>query len=76
VDPVEAYVAVHEDAAGAPRVVFVMNPTANDVTARFSLAGVGALVDTLGEGRVGRSAGALEVSVPARMVRMMVAEAS
>jgi beta-galactosidase len=76
VDPPEAYVAVHEDAGGAPRVVFVMNPTAGDLTARFSLPGVGALVDTLGEARVGRSAGAHEVSVPARTVRMMVAEAS
>jgi beta-galactosidase len=76
VDPVEAYVAVHEDEAGTARVVFVMNPTSNDVTARFSLAGVGALVDTLGDGRYGRSAGALEVPVPARTVRMMAAEAS
>jgi beta-galactosidase len=76
VDPVDAHVAIHEDAGGAPRVVFVMNPTASAVVARASLAGVGALVDALGEGRVVRSGGALEVSVPARSVRMMIAEAS
>jgi beta-galactosidase len=76
VDPVDAFVAVHEDPAGTPRVVFVMNPTPNAVVARVSLAGVAALVDALGEGRVARAGGALEVSVPARIVRMMVAETS
>jgi beta-galactosidase len=76
VDPVDAHVAVHEDEAGTPRVVFVMNPTGQDVIARLSLAGVGALVDALGDGRAPRAAGAIEVSVPARHVRMMIAEAS
>ncbi len=76
VDPVDAYVAVHEDETRTPRVVFVMNPTPNDVVARVSLAGVSALVDALGEGRVARAGGALEVSVPVRTVRMMIAEAS
>jgi len=76
VDPVDAYVAVHEDETGTPRVVFVMNPTPNDAVARVSLAGVSALVDALSEGRVARAGGALEVSAPARTVRMMVAEAS
>ncbi|MGD0676166.1 MAG: beta-galactosidase [Polyangiaceae bacterium] len=76
VDPVDAYLAVHEDESSVARVVFVMNPTANDVIVRVSLAGVGALVDALGDGRISRSGGALEVSVPARVVRMMIAEAS
>jgi beta-galactosidase len=76
VDPVDAYVAVHEDDSGAVRIVFVMNPTTGDATARFSLTGVAALVDALDGRRVARTAGALEVSVPARAVRMMVAEAS
>jgi hypothetical protein len=53
-----------------------MNPTGTEVIARLSLAGVGALVDALGDARVARSGGALEVSVPARCVRMMIAEAS
>ncbi len=76
VDPIDAYVAVHEDEAGAPQVVFVMNPTEHEIVARVSLAGVGALVDALGEGRVARTGGCLEVSVPARVVRMMAVEAS
>jgi len=76
VDPVDAYVAVHEDDSGAVRIVFVMNPTTGDATARFSLTGVAALVDALDGRRVARTAGALEVSVPARAVRMMVVEAS
>jgi beta-galactosidase len=75
VDPVQAHVAVHEDAGGAPRVVFVMNPTPGDLIARVSLAGIDALVDAVGEGRVARSGGALDVSVPARMVRMMAVDA-
>jgi beta-galactosidase len=75
VDPVDTFVTVHEDGTGAPRIVFVMNPTANDAIARFSLPGVGALVDALDGRRVVRSAGALEVTVPGRVVRMMIAEA-
>jgi beta-galactosidase len=76
VDPVDAFVTVHEDGTGAPRIVFVMNPTANDAIARFSLPGIGALVDALDGRRVVRSAGALEVTVPGRVVRMMIAEAT
>jgi beta-galactosidase len=74
VDPVDAHTAVHEDASGAPRVVFVMNPTDRDLVVRVSLAGVDVLVDTVGEGRVARAGGALDVSVPARVVRMMGVE--
>jgi beta-galactosidase len=75
VDPVDTFVTVHEDGTGAPRIVFVMNPAPNDAIARFSLPGVGALVDALDGRRVVRSAGALEVTVPGRVVRMMIAEA-
>jgi hypothetical protein len=74
-DPHDAFVAVHEDEEGVARVVFIMNPTAADLSVRASLAGVDALVDALGEGRVARAGGAFEVSVPARSVRMMTAEA-
>jgi beta-galactosidase len=70
------HVAVHEDESAAPRVVFLMNPTMNDVVARVSLGRVTALVDVLGEGHVTRSGGALEVTVPSRQVRMMAAETS
>jgi beta-galactosidase len=75
VDPPDVHVAVHEDASGKPRVVFVMNPTGAEVVARVSLAGVEALVDLLGNGgRVHRSGGALEVTVPARVARLMAVE--
>jgi hypothetical protein len=70
VDPPDVHVAVHEDDSGA-RVVFVMNPTAEDRVARVSLAGAVALVDLLDEQRVARVAGAFEMTVPARVVRMM-----
>jgi len=71
VDPADAHASVHEDASGAPRVVFVMNPTDRDLVVRVSLAGVASLVDAIGEGRAVRAGGALDVSVPARVVRMM-----
>ncbi|HXN32891.1 MAG TPA: beta-galactosidase [Polyangiaceae bacterium] len=74
VDPVGAHVAVHEDDHKVPRVVFIMNPTSADLVARVSLAGVEALVDALGEGRIARAGGALEVPVAARVVRMMAVE--
>jgi beta-galactosidase len=74
VDPIEAHVAVHVDEAETPRVVFVMNPTAGDLVSRVSLAGVDALVDALDGGRVARAAGAFDITVPARVVRMMVVE--
>ena len=35
---------VHEDASGAPRVVFVMNPTAHDLVSRVSVRGARSLV--------------------------------
>jgi beta-galactosidase len=74
VDPIDAHVAVHEDGSGEPRVVFVMNPTARDLTARVSLAEIDALADALGDSRVTRTGGAFEIPVPARSVRMMSVE--
>ena len=79
-DPIDAHVTVHEDSGGAPRVVFVMNPTARDLVVRVSLAGIAALVDALAPreagaaGRVARDGGAFEVRVPARVARMMTVE--
>ncbi len=74
VDPLDAFVSVHEDAQQEARVVFVMNPTSADVTARFSIPGVEVLVDALDRSRFARSGGALELNVAARVVRMMVVE--
>jgi beta-galactosidase len=80
VDPPDIKMTVHEDDAGAPRVVFVMNPTAHDMTARVSVRGARALVDVLTpdrtDARVVRSIGGFEMVVPARTVRMFAAEAS
>ena len=70
VDPSSVHVAVHEDQEG-PRVVFVMNPTPGDLVARASFAGVEALVDVVTDARIARADGAFELSVPARVVRIM-----
>lgn len=77
IHPNDAHMAIHEDSQGVARVVFVMNPTANDLVVRVSLAGVAALVDGLTDGpaqRIVRVGGAFEVNVPARVVRMMTVE--
>jgi beta-galactosidase len=73
-DPVDAFVAVHEDAAEAPRVVFAMNPTDRDLTVRLSVPRVDALIDALDGQRIAKAAGALEVTVPSRVVRMLAVE--
>jgi beta-galactosidase len=76
VDPADVHVTVHEDASGAPRLVFVMNPTADPIVARVSLTGVEALVDLLAEGsRIVRAAGAFDITVPGRVVRMLAVDA-
>ena len=71
-DPVDAHVAVHEDAQGTARVVFVMNPTDRDLVVRVSLAGVGVLEDALHGERVERATGAFEVTVASRVARLMI----
>src|SRR5262249_20405485 len=70
--PDEIHVAVHDDASGAPRVVFVMNPTAVEVAARLALPGVGALKDLLDDAapRIGRVAGGFDLTPPPRTARM------
>jgi beta-galactosidase len=73
-DPIDAFVAVHEDAGDAPRVVFAMNPTDRDLTVRLSVPRVDALVDALDGQRIAKAAGALEVTVPSRVVRMLAVE--
>jgi beta-galactosidase len=86
VHPDGAFVCVHEDDDGAPRVVFVMNPTAHDMPAKVSLRGVRVLHDLLvpeseaggasgPHARIERHVGAFEVVVPARTVRMFAVEA-
>jgi beta-galactosidase len=75
VDPPDAYVCVHEDASGVPRVAFVMNPTSRDLTAKIGLPGASALEDVIKPRHIARTAGAFEVSLKARTVRMFRIEA-
>jgi beta-galactosidase len=80
VDPPDVHVAVHEDDAGVPRVVFVMNPSPHDHVARVSVRGARTLNDLLTpertDARVVRGIGGVEVAVPARTVRMFEVEPS
>jgi len=73
-DPVDAFVAVHEDADEAPRVVFAMNPTDRDLTVRLSVPKVDAMVDAMDGQRIAKAGGALELTVPSRVARMFVVE--
>ncbi len=77
--PDEVYVSVHEDATGAPRAMFVMNPAREPVLARVAAAGIGELVDVVLHGpraghRFAPSMGAFEIEVPARTARMFAVE--
>jgi len=83
VDRAEAYVAVHEDTSGVPKVAFVMNPTPGDLSVRIAIERAAALHDLLPphptkhavhERRFTRVAGSFEVTVPARTVRMLAVE--
>lgn len=73
VDPQSTYVCVHEDDEGAPRVVMVMNPTAEEVVVKFALVGALCLEDLLARDptTIDRAGGGFELSVPARTVRML-----
>jgi beta-galactosidase len=64
------FVTVHDDREGRPRVVFVLNPTAQDVTTELSIAGATALEDRMRGGAAKHGAFGFEISVPARTVRM------
>jgi beta-galactosidase len=78
VDPDDVKMTVHEDASGAPRVVFVMNPTERELIARVSVRGARTLVDLLtperSDARVTKGIGGFEVNAPARTVRMYAVE--
>ncbi len=81
VDPPSVFVAIHEDEAKIPRVVFVMNPEPESVVATVSLGkGPRVLVDLLPRARastrIEAQAGGFVVHMPARTVRMFIVEAS
>ena len=75
VDPQGCFACVHEDNRGAARVVFLMNPTKEPVTAKVAVAGARALVDALRGGRIARAGGGFEVPLTARGVAMLEVEA-
>ena len=73
VSPADAYVAVHEDAAGAPRVVFVMNPTRAPLSVKVALRGVRELAEAWpneGAPTIRKQEGAFEVEVRKRTIRI------
>lgn len=77
-DPEGIYATVHEDAAGAPRVMFLLNPGASDVVARVTVAptvtrATDVLDDITFEVRRLRQ-GALEVRMKPHTVRMLALE--
>jgi beta-galactosidase len=73
-DPDTVFVTVHEDAAGRPRVVFLINPGEHDVVARASIPGLapGAQVtDLLTKAELSLDGPTLEARVPAKTVRVL-----
>ena len=70
-DVAGVYATVHEDAAGKPRAVFVINPGPDDVVARVTVPSVQTARDALTEQNVHARAGTLEVRVPPRTVRLL-----
>ena len=83
IDPSEAFVAVHENEHGQAKVAFVMNPAAKGVVAKIAIPGIARLVDLLPDvvarasnpdGRFTRMAGAFEVPMAARQVRLFALE--
>ncbi len=72
VDHEQAHVSVHEDANGAPKVVFVMNPTREKLVVNVAVSGAQTLLDVLDPSRpeLRKAHGAFAVDLPARAVRM------
>jgi beta-galactosidase len=70
-EPDGIHATVHENDAGQPRVVFVINPTQEDVGARIALGIDGDWQDLLGEGGTTSSGGVLELRIKPRTVRML-----
>lgn len=73
-DPDGVFAAVHEDAAGRPRVLFLLNPGDADVVARVAVAATRATDLLLDEGRFEARHGTFEVRLTPRTVRMMALE--
>ncbi len=75
VDPDTVYAAVHEDASGKARVLFLINPGREEIDARISIGtATDAARDLLKEQRFGVKAGVLEVRIKPKSVRMLALE--
>jgi hypothetical protein len=73
VTPSDAHVAVHEDAAGKPKVVFVMNPSTTVLAAKFALPGVSELAEVWPNANapvLKKKEGSFEVELRKRRVRI------
>jgi beta-galactosidase len=69
-DPDTVFAAVHEDASGAPKVLFLLNPGEADVVARVALSAARA-TDVLEEETFEVRRGVLEARLMPRTVRML-----
>lgn len=72
-DPHGLLATVHEDDAGLPRVLFLLNPTDNDVVGRVSVPGaaISEAHDLLGDERIPVIHGAVEARIEPKTTRML-----
>ena len=70
-DPDGIYATVHEDSAGATRVVFVINPGRDDVVARVTVGVDNVWRDVLEDDTTRSEGGVIEVQMRALSVRML-----
>lgn len=75
VDPDTVFATVHEDASGKARVLFLINPGAEEVDARISIGSTTDVArDLLKDQRFAVKGGIVEVRVKAKSVRMLALE--
>jgi beta-galactosidase len=74
-DPEGVFATLHEDDAGNPRVLFVLNPSGGDVLARVTIGErIRTAVDCIDEARFEVQKGQLEVRIRPRTVRFLALE--
>jgi beta-galactosidase len=73
-DPDGIFATLHQDAAGRPRVLFVLNPGEHDVLARVHAGEVTRAVDLFDDAVFDVQRGALEVRMTPHTVRMLALE--
>jgi beta-galactosidase len=70
-EPEGIHTTLHQDAEGRPRVLFVINGTAESVLARVSAAGASGATDALTHEVFSAAGGLVALPVPARTVRIL-----